>query len=337
MSELDLSTREGMLKGGKRGPALVPSDLAKSRLYRSAAHQEQPAMPPGKKLPDWQLVILSRWINTGAPMEKPITSDEENQKSLTKLEDRPITEEERNFWSFRPVTRVAPPKSGHPIDAFLSATWDAKKLKPSAEASKRVLVRRAYLDLWGLPPTIAQVNDFLADQRPDAFERLVDKLLDSPHYGERWARHWLDLVRYADSGGFEYDRDRADAFRYRDWVVRALSSDMPYHQFVKWQIAGDEIAPGNKDALVATGFLRHGPEHNVKNEQTRMEELDDIVVTTSNSFLAVTVGCARCHNHKFDPIPQKDYYRMQAVFFHTQANDTPIAGAGGLKACPCCN
>jgi hypothetical protein len=332
MSDLDLSTRDGMLKGGKRGPALVPSDLAKSRLYRSAAHQEQPSMPPGKKLPDWQLVILSRWINTGAPMEKAITSGEENKKALTKLEERPITEEERSFWSFRPVKRVAPPKGGHPIDAFLSAAWEAKKLKPSPEASKRALVRRAYLDLWGLPPTIEQVNAFLADTRPDAFERLVDKLLDSPHYGERWGRHWLDLVRYADSGGFEYDRDRNDAFRYRDWVVRALSADMPYDQFVKWQIAGDELAPGNKEALVATGFLRHGPEHNVKNEQTRMEELDDIVVTTANSFLAVTVGCARCHNHKFDPIPQKDYYRMQAVFFNTKASDTPLVEDRELEA-----
>jgi cytochrome c553 len=332
MSDLDLSTRDTMMKGGKRGPALVPSDVVKSRLYRSATHQDQPSMPPGKKLPDWQLTILQRWINTGAPLEKPVTAGMDTNKVMAALEERPITEEERNFWAFRPVVRVAPPAKGNPVDAFLDATMAAKKLKPSPEASKRVLVRRVYLDLWGLPPTPEQVNEFLADTRIDAFERLVDKLLDSPHYGERWARHWLDLVRYADSGGFEYDRDRRDAFRYRDWVVKAFSSDMPYDQFVKWQIAGDEIAPKNPDALIATGFLRHGPEHNVKNEMTRMEELDDIVSTTSNAFLAQTVACARCHNHKFDPIPQKDYYRMQAVFFSTKPNDVPLADEATLAA-----
>lgn len=337
MADLDLRSREAMLKGGKHGPALVPGDPEKSRLFRHAAHMEQPAMPPGKKLQDWQLTVLRRWIGTGAPLDDPIQDATDAKKALAAMEDRPILEEERQFWSFRPVARPAVPQAAerawvkNEIDAFLLRGLDQNKLNPSPAASKRVLVRRAYLDLIGLPPSPQEVEAFVNDKRSDAWPQLVEKLLASPHYGERWARHWLDLVRYSDSGGFEYDRDRADAWRYRDWVVKAFNQDLPYDQFVKLQIAGDEIAPESHDALIATGFLRHGPEHNVKSEFTRMEELDDILSTTGNAFLGVTIGCARCHNHKFDPIPQKDYYRMQAVFFSTKANDVPLLDATALQ------
>jgi hypothetical protein len=181
--------------------------------------------------------------------------------------------------------------------------------------------------LWGLPPTPAQVREFVEDQAPDAWEKLVDKLLASPHYGERWARHWLDVVRYADSGGYEYDVDRTEAWRYRDWVARSFEKDLPYDQFVRLQIAGDEYAPNEVESRIATGFLRLGPENNYKSEQTRMDELDDLVSTTAQSFLGMTVGCARCHNHKFDPIPQKDYYQLVAVFFSTKVNNHPLVSA----------
>jgi hypothetical protein len=216
------------------------------------------------------------------------------------------------------------------VDAFLLAAMEAKGLKPSPEAARHTLVRRLYLDLWGLPPTPAEAHAFVNDRRPDAYEQLVDKLLASNHYGERWARHWLDLVHYADSGGFEYDRDFKAAWRYRDWVVRAMTGDKPYDQFVRDQIAGDELRPEDPDAQTATGFFRLGLEHNIKTEVTRMEELDDVLQITGGTFLGVTIGCARCHNHKFDPFPQKDYYRMQAVFFSTKDSDYPLANAAAI-------
>lgn len=337
MSGLDLRSREAMLKGGQHGPALAPGDPLRSALYRKAAHLDQPAMPPGKKLQDWQIAVLRSWIATGAPLDRAIDAAGQAKHTLAQMEERPISEQERQFWSFQPVRCPEPPQVTNKawvrnsIDAFLLQALEKHKLQPSPQASKRALVRRVYLDLWGLPPTPAQVQEFLADRRPDAYERLIDRLLDSPHYGERWARHWLDLVRYADSGGFEYDRDRIHAFRYRDWVVRAFTADQPYDEFVRWQIAGDEIAPHNPDALIATGFLRHGPEANIKTEMTRMDELDDILSVTGAAFLGMTVGCARCHNHKFDPIPQKDYYRMQAVFFSIKPNDIPLADPEAVR------
>ncbi|HTM50743.1 MAG TPA: PSD1 and planctomycete cytochrome C domain-containing protein [Bryobacteraceae bacterium] len=337
MSKLDLRSRESMLAGGERGPALEPGDPAKSRLYRLAARMENPSMPPGKELPDWQLEVLKRWIGTGAPMPAGPPRAQNRDAALTALENRPITEEERRFWSFQPVARRDPPAVKdsawvrNPVDAFLLAALEAKGLKPSPPSDKRALIRRAYLDVTGLPPDPAEVTAFLADRSPDAFERVVDRLLASPHYGERWARHWLDLVRYADSGGYEYDRDRPQAWRYRDYVVRAFNSDRPYDRFIREQIAGDELEDGGQDALLATGYLRLGPEQNIKTEVTRMDEMDDILATTGGAFLGMTLGCARCHNHKFDPIPQKDYYRMQAVFFSTKARDYPLVSAAEVE------
>jgi hypothetical protein len=288
---------------------------------------EKPSMPPGKTLAAEEVAVIRRWIEQGAnvPGSEP-DKDEEAKAALAKMEERPITEEERQYWAFRQPVRHPVPRAGakNPIDAFVLAAMRPRALKPSPKADRRTLIRRAYLDLTGLPPTPAQVNAFVNDQSPDAFARVVDDLLASKHYGERWGRHWLDLVRYADSGGFEYDRDRPNAWRYRDYVIRAFNEDKPYDRFVREQIAGDEIWPDSAEAWVATGYLRLGPENNIRNEQTRLDELDDMVVTTSNAFLGVTVGCARCHNHKFDPIPQKDYYRMQAVFFPTKAYEHPL-------------
>ncbi|MBM3764215.1 MAG: DUF1553 domain-containing protein [Acidobacteria bacterium] len=335
---LDLRKRESILRGGDKGSVVEVGSAALSKLYKRVAHEEEPSMPPGRKLSDGDIATLRAWINAGVPYEDILDQkEEESRAALSKLEERPITPNERNWWAFKkPVRHDAPkiastawPKTT--IDQFILASLERKGLKPSPEASKNTLIRRAYLDVVGIPPTPAEAKEFLADTRSDAYDKLVDKLLDSPHYGERWARHWLDLVRYSDSGGFEYDRDRENAWRYRDYVIRSFNNDKPYDRFLKEQIAGDELYPGDKDATTALGYLRLGVENNIKTEQTRIDELDDVVVTTANGMLGVTVGCARCHNHKFDPIAQKDYYRMQAVFFPTRAEEKPLATDAELK------
>jgi hypothetical protein len=338
LSNLDLRTRESMLQGGERGPALVPGDPEKSRIYLYTAHLEQPAMPPGAKLSKEKVDALKQWIADGAPMPKPDEvsankEDEAAKAALARMEERPITPEERKFWVFqRPKQTAVPTGAANPVDAFLNAKLKEKGLKAASKADKRTLVRRAYLDLHGLPPKPEEVDAFLKDERPDAFGRLVDRLLELPHYGERWGRHWLDVVRYADSGGFEYDRERPNAWRYRDYVVQAFNSDKPYDQFLKEQLAGDELLPNSKEARIATGYLRLGLENNLKNEQTRLDELDDLVGVTSNAMLGMTVQCARCHNHKFDPIPQKDYYQLQAVFFPTKAVEHPLVSPEEVAA-----
>jgi hypothetical protein len=235
---------------------------------------------------------------------------------------------------------AAPPRwSRNPIDAFLFDRMRAQRLTPSPRASRRVLVRRAYLDLLGLPPSPAEVDAFVNDRAPNAWSRLIDRLLASPHYGERWARHWLDLVRYADSGGFEFDRDRAEAWRYRDYVVKAFNGDKPYDRFIREQLAGDELAAENgaengaqnEEAMIATGFLRLGPDIE-GGERGRQDSLEDLIGTTSLTFMGLTVACARCHNHKFDPIPQKDYYRLQAVFYSTRPIEHPLVPAHVVQA-----
>ncbi len=228
-----------------------------------------------------------------------------------------VTEADRSRWAFRPLAEVSVPDSGNPIDALLLE----KGTPAPREASRRTQIRRLHLDLLGLPPTPEEVEAFERDTAPDAYERLVDRLLASRHYGERWARHWLDVARYADSDGYEGDRDRNEAWPYRDWVIRALNDDLPFNIFVQWQIAGDEIVPGNPDAVMATGFLAAGPSQETTPADTeenklkiRYDELDDMVSTTASAFLGLTLGCARCHDHKFDPLPTRDYYRMAAVF-----------------------
>lgn len=336
MSKLDLRTRESILAGGEHGPVIEPFSPDKSRLYRFVAGIDNPSMPPGSKLSDDKIAILKSWIEDGAPMpaakETASKGDEEATAALAKMEERPITAEERQYWAFRaPARAKVPTGASNPIDAFLRDAMRAKGLKPSPSADKRTLIRRAYLDMTGLPPSLAQVNAFLNDHSPNAFSKVIEELLASPHYGERWGRHWLDVVRYADSGGFEYDRDRPTAWRYRDYVIRSFNQDKPYDRFLKEQLAGDEIWPDSADARTGTGYLRLGLENNLKNEQTRLDELDDLVATTSNAFLAVTVGCARCHNHKFDPIPQKDYYGMQAVFFPAKSHEYPLVSGEEIE------
>jgi len=312
---LDLRTRAGALKGGTRGPALVPGNAEKSPLFQLVAGRRAPLMPPGGKLPGADVALFRAWIQAGAPWPDGATD----------------TAAKQVWWSFRPpeeprVPAVRDPWVRTPVDAFVLEKLRAEGLTPSKPASRPVLIRRAYLGLIGLPPTPEEVRAFEADRSPGAWEKVVDRLLASPHYGERWGRHWLDLVRYADSSGFEGDKDRPLAWRYRDWVIRAFNEDRPYDRFIKEQLAGDELAPGDRDALVATGYLACGIEDfaMVKLPTTRADELDDLVSTTGQTMLGLTLGCARCHDHKYDPVSQVDYYRFQALFHPTERKEVPI-------------
>ena len=344
-SGLDLRTPETALAGGAHGAVIVASDPEQSKLYKVITHIAEPAMPPGKKLSDDEIETLRIWIEAGAPYPK-IDAKEANaaeKAAMAKLEERPTTHEERAYWAFQPVKQVVPPKINdakwnvNPIDAFVYASMKAKGLKPATPADKRTLIRRAYLDLTGLPPAPEEIDAFVKDTSPGAWSKIVEKLLASPNYGERWARHWMDLTRYADSDGFEFDRDRPEAWRYRDYLVNAFNADKPYDRFIKEQLAGDEYVtketPPDKvrELTVATGFLRLGPSGGGGGERGKQDSIDDIITTTSMTFLGVTVGCARCHNHKFDPIPQKDYYQMQAVFYSIRPNAYPLASPEEVK------
>jgi len=246
-----------------------------------------------------------------------------------------------SWWAFQqpvrnPTPAINDPWVRTPIDAFLLEAMKEKGLTPSPPAGSAQLLRRVTLDLTGLPPTVEETDAFLADHSPQAFEKVVDRLLASPRYGERWAMRWLDIVRYADTNGYEIDAERANAWRYRDYVVNAFNQDKPYDRFIREQLAGDEIWPGNSEALIATGFLRAGPEHlvagNQDEEMNRQEVLTEMTTIVGSSMLGMTIQCARCHNHKFDPIPQSDHYRLQAVFASTVGKDVPYATAAQTKA-----
>jgi len=291
-------------------------------------------MPPSRQS---RTVLVSRialFLGLSAPLSaaepKPIAPPEK------------FSAEQRAHWAYQPPKRPELPEvkeSGwvrNPIDRFILAGLESVDFQHAPEADRVSLIRRLTFDLTGLPPTPAEVAEFLKDQRPDAYERLVDRLLGSSRYGERWAQHWLDLAHYADTNGFELDAERPDAWRYRDWVVKALNDDMPYDRFVSLQLAGDEIAPGDTSALIATGFGRCGPREvvggNIDPAVRRQSELTEITSTVGSVFLGLTVGCARCHDHKFDALPTTDYYRLQSFFAASQLNDLPIATEAERKA-----
>ena len=250
--------------------------------------------------------------------------------------------EKRGHWAYQPVKPVDPPRvKNHqwvrnPIDSFILAPLEELGWSLAPEADRVALIRRVTYDLTGLPPTSREVTEFLQDSRTDAYERLVDRLLASPRYGERWGQHWLDLAHYADSNGFELDAERPDAWRYRDWVVKSLNADLPYDRFLLLQLAGDDVQPGNHEALIATGFCRCGPREvvggNVIPEVKRQTELSEITGTVGSVFLGLTIGCARCHDHKFDAIPTTDYYRLQAFFAASELDDPPISSDSERKA-----
>jgi mono/diheme cytochrome c family protein len=332
-ADFDLTTREGLLRGGNsKKAAVVPFKAKESRLYMFVTHQEKPHMPSqADKLSDAQIAAIEKWIDFGAPYDKPLV-DKPNTIAKKPLI---VTDEDRNFWSFRPLPRaVELPNVKNeawcktPIDRFILAKLEEKAIAPNAAVDRRKLIRRVFFDLIGLPPSPEEIDAFVGDKDPDAYEKLVDKLLDNPHFGERWARHWLDLARFAESHGYEQDYDRPNAYHYRDFVIKAFNQDLPYDTFVKWQLAGDEFEPDNPLALMATGFLAAGTHATqiTKNqvEKERYDELDDMSRTTGTAMLGLTVGCARCHDHKYDPIPTKDYYRILSTFTTTVRSDYDI-------------
>ncbi len=254
--------------------------------------------------------------------------------ALAALAANGLAEPRSGYWAFQPVAEAVPPTSPSnwvrtPVDAFVLEKLLDAGLSPSAPATPERLLRRLYLDLTGLPPTPEQAAAFSADGSPRAYEGLVERLMATPQYGERWAQKWLDVIRYSDTDGFEADRTRKQAWRYRDYVVRAFQQDKPYDRFLQEQIAGDELFPGDADALIATGFLRAGPRHvvggNQDKDESRQEVLTEIAQTVGSGLLGLTVHCARCHDHKFDPIPQADYYRLQAFFAPLELEDIPIS------------
>lgn len=329
-SGLDLRTRDAALKGGSRGPALIAGKPAESLLFQFVTGKQQPRMPQGGELSSTEIELLRRWIEAGAAWaEVAAAASAPERPDLYK--GRPITAAERNYWAFRKPVKLAVPavKAAawvkNPIDAFVLAKLEAQGLQPSPPADKRTLLRRVTFDLTGLPPTPEEIKAFLANAAPDAYEKVVKRLLASPRYGERWAQHWLDEVRFGETNGYELDAEREQSWRYRDYVVNALNADKPYDRFLLEQIAGDELEPNNFELQVATGFLRAGPQHVVAGNQdealNRQEWLTEAMFSVGNTVLGLTVGCARCHDHKFDPIPQADYYRLQAFMAATDNQD----------------
>jgi hypothetical protein len=329
---LRLDARASLIAGGSTGPAVVPGNPKESLLVDAINYGDTYQMPPKSKLPDGEIATLTEWVKRGAPWgaEMPLgPSSPTSAKSAAKSDklSKEEFDERARYWSFQPIRTVVPPAAHgvrrdwarNPIDRFIQATLAANKLTPAPEADRRTLIRRLSFDLTGLPPTLHEVAEFLADPAPDAYERLVDRLLASPRYGERWARHWLDLVRFAETGGHEFDYDIVSAFRYRDYVIRAFNADLAYSSFVTEQIAGDLLeAPrrhpvdGRNESLMATGFyfLGEGTHSPVDVREEQMRRIDNQIDVISKTFLGLTLACARCHDHKFDPITNKDYYAL---------------------------
>jgi mono/diheme cytochrome c family protein len=314
MGGLRLDSAESVAKGGKSGPVIVPGKPDESLLVQAVRRtHERIQMPPSGKLPDSDIAAIVEWVKTGAVWPAG---------AAPTVKAEAITAEQRAFWSFQPVRKPGPPNlkdtrwAHSDIDRFVLAKLEAQGLRPARAADRRVLLRRATLDLTGLPPTPEEVDSFLADRSPDAFAKVVDRLLASPRYGERWGRLWLDVARYSDERLNSTDPDPIpNAFRYRDWVIQAFNRDMPFDTFVKAQIAGD-LMPSD-DPLryrAGTGFFAMSPEMQ-----------DDRVDAVTRGFLGLTVACAQCHNHKFDPIPQSDFYSLQGVFTSSQTKEFPLA------------
>ncbi|HUQ68093.1 MAG TPA: PSD1 and planctomycete cytochrome C domain-containing protein, partial [Planctomycetaceae bacterium] len=346
--ELRLDTRDGFLVGGVTGALRNDKEPMQSLMLRAIRH-EQPEleMPPKDKLPAAEIALLTRWFLSGAPWpESTITPTGDGPIGDAWTDPRnPIAKlwggQRLDLWSLRPVGKVEPPATAHNawcrtgVDRFIAASLESAKLVPSVEADRRTLIRRLSFDLIGLPPTPAEVEAFVADPAPEAYERIVERLLASPHYGEHQARWWLDVVRYSDSNGFDWDEFRPAAWRFRDYVVRSFNADKSFAQFVREQLAGDELLSGpptnadEQDCLIATGYLRLGPQDNAAglfNEQDRgrAEWLADLTETTGSAFLGLTLSCCRCHDHKFDPLSQADHFRLRAFFAPIKYGDAAL-------------
>ncbi|HWB98065.1 MAG TPA: DUF1549 domain-containing protein, partial [Bryobacteraceae bacterium] len=317
MAGLDLSTAAGFARGRDSGPIVVPGDPEHSKLIQAVSHTGAIKMPPGPKLSGQQIADLTAWVKMGSPWPRN--------------EAAPAQAGGSDFWSFQPVKDHAPPKVRDrdwvqsPIDAFILAKLEEKGITPSPRADKLTLLRRATFDLTGLPPTPQEIDAFLADASPDAFAKVVDRLLASPRYGERWGRHWLDVARYADSTGADEDHRYPYAWRYRDYVIDAFNRDLPYDRLVMEQVAGDLLPAEragavNVEGITATGFLALGPKLIAEQDKVKMfyDIVDEQIDVAGRGVLGLTLACARCHDHKFDPISTKDYYSLASIFASTK-------------------
>jgi hypothetical protein len=332
---LRLDSRTAILTGGDQGPAVVPGKPKESLLFKAVSYEhDELKMPPKNKLPAAKLADIERWIARGSVWPKEAASEGPSVRR-GRFE---ITEKDREHWAFKPLSVSSIPSirdarwASNPIDRFILAKLEAKNLSPNPEADKRALLRRATFDLTGLPPTPEEASEFMADDSPAAFERLVDRLLASPAYGEKWGRHWLDLVRFAETNSYERDGAKPHAWRFRDYAIRSFNADKSMDRFAQEQLAGDELFPGDAEALVATGYYRLGlwDDEPADPLQARYDVLDDVVATTSQVFLGLTVDCARCHDHKIDPISQHDYYKLLAFV----ENVTPYHNGGKTDEAP---
>ena len=322
--KLDLSLAAAAAKGGETGPAVVGGSLEKSLLWERVAADE---MPPKKPLAEPEKQLLREWIASGAKW---------GSDPIDPFRFTTTARAGYDWWSLQPINRVPAPKVKNQaavkndIDRFVIAKLESSRLTPSPVADRRTLIRRLSFDLIGLPPTPEEVENFVNDTSAEAYAKLVNRLLDSPHYGERWARHWLDIVHFGESDGLEYDRMRPNAWPYRDWVINALNRDLPFDEFARLQIAGDILRPDDLEAITAAGFLIHGahdnllPAGDVMRQIMRQDELEDIVGLVGQTFLGLTVHCARCHDHKFDPILSKDYYRLASSLAGVKRGDRQL-------------
>ena len=308
---LDLRTPQLTLKGGKEGPVILPGKASESVLVELLAADGKPHMPPKGQLTEEEITAVRQWINGLKP-------------------DPNVAVRDRSHWAYKPLTKLAPTAVKNagwaktPIDQFILAKLEAANLTPNAPATKIQLLRRAYYDLTGLPPTVAAIDAALADNAPNWYEKVVDQLLQSPQYGEKWGRHWLDIVHYSETNGYERDGDKANVWKYRDYVIRAFNNDKPYDRFILEQLAGDELPDADYDSLVATGYYRLGlwDDEPVDRVAAYYDGLDEVVSTTGQVFLGLTIGCARCHDHKLDPVLQKDYFSFLAFFHNVKHGNT---------------
>ncbi len=326
---LNLATATGFAKGADSGPLVDPINPENSRILRAVRYQDPIKMPPSGRLSDGEIAALERWLVAGAAW--PDSRRKQPDTPSAEADEAGSKQPEERFWSFRPLKPTAPPEVQgkgwikNELDRFILARLESKGIEPAPTADKATLLRRATFDLAGLPPTEAELDDFLNDGSPDAFARVVDRLLSSPRYGERWGRHWLDLARFADSTGADEDHRYPHAWRYRDYVIEAFNRDLPYDRFVRQQVAGDLIPPpnpgeANVEGMVATGFLALGPKLLAEIDKPKMfyDIVDEQIDVTSQVFLGLTLACARCHDHKFDPLSTKDYYSLASIFASTK-------------------
>jgi cytochrome c553 len=343
-AKLDVTTAEGFFKGGEAGPLVNAAEPGKSLLLRVLSYDERLKMPPTGKLSAETLADLAAWVKMGAPWPG---FEQQSEGPSLRQPPKTLTEREKGFWAFQPLSNPQPPKVRNeawvksPVDRFLLARMEEKGLMPAPPANKLTLLRRATFDLTGLPPTEEEIAAFLADESADAFARVVDRLLASPRYGERWGRKWLDVARYADSTGNDEDHRYPYAWRYRDYVIEAFNNDLPYDQFIREQIAGDllpsaDLQGVNRRGIVATGFLALGAKAIAQQDKKKMlyDVYDEQVDVVSKALLGQTLACARCHDHKFDPFSTKDYYSLVSIFASTRSFKDPEAHVSKLLFVP---